>query len=70
VGDVLGSAPTGVRVTGGIAAVLTSSANVVVYTPLPSLVYGPFTDMRSWDTIDANVRFAPESLRYFVTLGE
>jgi len=40
VGEILGRAPTGVRVTGGIDAVLASDADVVIHTPLPSLVYG------------------------------
>jgi hypothetical protein len=44
VGDVLGRAPTGVRVTGSIDAVLASNAVVVIHTPLPSLVYGEDPD--------------------------
>jgi len=44
VGEILGRAPTGVRVTGGIDAVLASDADVVIHTPLPSLVYGDDPD--------------------------
>ena len=40
VGEILGRAPTGVKVTGSIDAVLASRADVVIHTPLPSLVYG------------------------------
>jgi 2,4-diaminopentanoate dehydrogenase len=44
VGEILVRAPTGVRVTGGIDAVLASDADVVIHTPLPSLVYGDDPD--------------------------
>ncbi len=44
VGEVLECAPTGVRVTGSIDAVLASSADVVIHTPLASLVYGDNPD--------------------------
>jgi 4-hydroxy-tetrahydrodipicolinate reductase len=40
VGELLGRAPTGVRVTGTLDAVLASNADVVIHTPLASLVYG------------------------------
>jgi iron complex outermembrane receptor protein len=33
-----------------------------------SVFNSPFTNMSEWDTIDANVRFAPEGDRYHVTL--
>jgi hypothetical protein len=40
VGELLGTAPVGVRATNDVRAVLESSADVVIHTPLPSLVYG------------------------------
>jgi iron complex outermembrane receptor protein len=33
-----------------------------------SVFNSPFTNMSKWDTIDVNLRFEPESKRYFVTL--
>jgi hypothetical protein len=39
-GAILGRAEVGIATTGDIAAVLESSADVVIHAPLPSLVYG------------------------------
>jgi hypothetical protein len=47
VGEILGCAPTGIRATHTVDAILASEADVVVHTPLASLVYGdrPLQDL-------------------------
>ena len=39
IGDILGTAPTGIAATGDIELILRSDADIVVHAPLPSMVY-------------------------------